>query len=447
MRYLYTSLSILFALIYMGCSIGDPVAGGDEFPNIIIAGLGEVLADDISDLSSSSASVNSVNEVPAFTVSESFEILDTARSLHLYSFKRISRNDTVIIDTVNDTLFWYAMYQHGEMTFYDTLGYLINAALYDTIEGNESIVSLRGIAYSGINKYHEYGYVDADGDNLLFDPNKAVNIADVYATYYLLTTGIVTEYIRIDAGVDNNFETEPDNQIYTMSSLTTIASDTVEYYTYVDADNDGISITNLLDSCIVDLTMLSQSDENPGNTIAAYMRIVVFPSDSLRNYIISFSSSEIDPNGKKSDAFVLNKSGSNIFYPKDTAYWIGVTHGTPFDSIALDTASYEIVLGSDPTDSTDDGVSAIYYHALYQIGDIHECYGYITSNVPIKNGQEPDAGTIDYSLVLTNNLSYVVSATFSIQYIEATITDYDQSRYYCKWDRQTGKVLEYKKLN
>lgn len=450
MKYLPLALFALSAVIFLNCSSGDPTisGGGDEFPNTKIIGLGKILADNLSSLAKSSTTTHAMNDVPDFNRSESFSIIDTVKmKLLQMPFSRVDVNrDTIVFDTINDTLYWYATNYHGVMTFHDTLAFIFDSTLYDTIEGNESVISAKGIVYTNDQKYYHYHYGDGDLDQLLFNPKAALNIANLHGNYFLPTKNLVSEWITINAGTDNNFETAGDNQIYTMSSITTVDSDTNELYFYLDADNDGISIDNLLDSCIIDLYAMSKNYHAPASKINMVLRIVVFPEDSLKNHIISLSSAELFASGKKAESQIIAKNGLSTFYPGDTVYWNMVTQGSPYDSVVLDTTAFEVVLGPDPVDSTDDGIMSIYSHAIYQIGDIQECYGYFRSHDPIKNGYEPDSGTIEYRISFLGNFNYTLTAYFSIQYIEAYINDVDLSKYYCQWDRKTGELLKFKKL-
>ncbi len=449
------------ALLFTACVNDDRSAGVDEFPNSIYARVNTFL--DEGKKSESIAEVPGGSDgllgTPGFHVgagkvaipklSAAFAAAASDNGAPLRGLAKSASTQggadsgcvagpITITDTVKTPL----------KTTVNTLAICFDAKALDSIQGNETVLRGKTVATYGSGRVETAEITDADGDGILNPKNPA---AKANIAFSALEKDILEKTLLVvGPGPDANFDTEPDNVVYSASWSRTSGTDTLGYATYADADGDGAAIDNGKAS-VVDLEFYEKgaSKDHPEAVWSkANLRMVVkYKVDAKEVRRVRFESET--KAGRKEIGEILNQSGGRDIDMRERVdarfYTIGAAGSNPLDSLDTLQVHLAMTLGADFDDKTDDSVYAIDVRTRKNSGDERLARFSFVSGKAIPSGKDPQEGALDLSVEYADGTSLTVEGDITPTRMDVTLKDRQDKRLHVVWDRQ-GRGISLEKL-
>jgi hypothetical protein len=446
------------ALLFTACVDDDRSAGVDEFPNSIYARVNTFL--DEGKKSESIAEVPGGSDgllgTPGFhvgagkvalpKVSTAFAAAASENGGFLRGLAKSASTQggadsgcvagpITITDTVKTPL----------KTTVNTLAICFDAKALDSIQGNETVLRGKTVATYGSGRVETAEITDADGDGILNPKNPA---AKANIAFSALEKDILEKTLLVvGPGPDANFDTEPDNVVYSASWSKTSGTDTLGYATYADADSDGAAIDNGKAS-VVDLEFYEKgaSKDHPDAAWSkANLRMVVkYKVDAKEVRRVRFESET--KAGRREIGEILNQSGGRDIDMRERVdarfYTIGAAQSDSLDTMDVHLA---MTLGADFDDKADDSVYAIDVRTRKNAGDERLARFSFVSDKAIPSGKDPQEGALELSVEYADGSTLTVEGDITPTRMDVTLKDRHDKRLHVVWDRQ-GRGISLEKL-
>lgn len=332
------------------------------------------------------------------------------------------------LDTIDDTL-RIALTTVGILqNKYDTIDVLLDATAFDDIEGNETLLKLFGSTVYTNGTVESYRIEDRDGDGIIngsdTPPNRAaLQFTTTYTNDILghKKGEVTTACLEADAGADNDFGTEGDNNLYSASWIKTMRDDTIACAYVEDADGDSrISSTGAGTSRV----RFFEKD-NPLKPFVDYGKavITVERDEQGTERTVSFYAEEKLVTGRLNRVRVTNDAGDILLTKGEMAQ---VQFATNSPSVADSEITAQAVYLIDPGDNLGD-VSDNVLHEItlaksYRFGRLDTVTFHSALAPPVPNGENPTAGTFELTATFRNGKDASLVGTFEERVIKGTYT-------------------------
>lgn len=419
--------TIAGALILSGCT-HNPVTsnpGGDESTTISAKNAGVLAFQSISEADDAQEMLAISSPVP-----EDFFDLSAIPSLDpgiTLSKKQQSGDQEITFDSSDGLLYIYINASGDAGTKSDTLELTLDETITDEIEGNESIISLRGTVVGNNGNSVSYLVEDRDGDGIINGAEasqKAVLVITscfaVSSLTYKAGESSVAEF-EVDAGEDNDFDTDSDNRIHNASLVKLCGDDTLAYAFFTDADGDGI-ITETGEGT-VDIRFFEK--DNPLRPFVEYGKVTarIERDAEGRELTVRYTAEQKLITGRLNRAWVTTPSGDSTITAGEMVYLHFVTN-SPAVSDSEITALALLVIdpGENFGDVTDNRLHEITLAKSYRLGPADSVTFHSSFDPPVPSGEDPVGGTFELETIWRNGKESSLVGTFSEGVIKATFT-------------------------
>jgi hypothetical protein len=446
--------AVAAALLLASCVNDDRSAGVDEFPNSIYARVNTFL--DEGKKSESIAAVPGVSDSllgsPGFHVAAGkvaipkvaanfSEAAEAGAATPLRGLAKAGADTGCVAGpiTITDTV------KAPLKTTVNTLAICFDAKALDSIKGNETVLRGKTVTTYNSGRVETAEITDADGDGIL-NPKGAAAKANI--AFSALEKNILEKTLLVvGPGPDANFDTEPDNVVYSASWNKTSGTDTLGHATYTDADSDGVAIDNGKAS-VVDLDLYEKGatkDHPDAAWTRANLRLVVrYKVEAKEVRRVRF---ELETKaGRKEIGEILNQMGGHDIDMRERVhahfFTIGAGGSDPLDTLYVHLA---MTLGTDFDSKADDSVYEIGVHTRMNSGDERLARFSFVSDKPFPSGKDPQEGALDMSVEYADGTSLTVEGEISATRMDVTLKDREDKRLHVVWDRQ-GRGISLEKL-
>jgi hypothetical protein len=461
----FSFYSVLLLCFIWSCgSTQDPVAGGEDFPNAF-AGLGDTLVQHMASLDNWDA-LSNTDKTKLSAIKDAIkkeDIAITAKTPAPSQYPSLAKESAIqsdfSIDLSDTALGYFRVISTQVFALYtqsDTLTARWDEYARDTIDDNESLISIQGcVTYSNETK-RCYFYEDMDGDGLLIsnEPNQCnpliptlCNIARSTEILYA-NTGAQSGAIFIAAsGPDADFDLEQDNLIHYAKQFT------------LNKDGDTITLaeyTPLQDNMwwneSMDTLVYLQSRELRVTAVNTYSQQIseqiigqaINPVDSTQNSFFSFYKKVSGPDGfsnvtsieflnnphHSGDSIKLMQSGDtvvydNVVFTKNKAKEIRT--------------KITVLLGKDLDEKNN-----LFLHSEQEVLN-HNTSHYrlfrFIPQTPYKDKEQPSDGSIYLEIRDANGYELYVEGRYSPTEFEVQAKDQDGNVWDFTFDASTGEEL------
>ena len=372
---------------------------------------------------SMASSAGETPSVPAVT--GNFTLLNTP----LTSLKKISANTADNVtgfiweDTLQGKLTFYATKQTLGKTEYDTVCVKWDAEAKDSINNNEHMLKVKSVSKYLFGKVETVEFLDLDGNGIINPVPKTNNRAriDFSSTEFGITEHAIVD---VDAGLDNNFDTEADNLILTTKWTRSQGDMILGQSEFTDGDGDGLVIDNRKESSTV---KVSYSEINPkGKPFVkkseAKATVKVFANKGGDEPISFFAKEELIT-GRINTITMKNRFGKEILIKDDTLF-VTVATEVPFKEDTLKASSITFVMnpGHNLKDESDDSLYAIHIISDKKLGWERHAELNLVSDKAIPHGEKPVSGKFDWKAFYANGKSASAEGSFAPGIYHATFT-------------------------
>jgi hypothetical protein len=419
-------------LALTGCS-NNPISSSTntntEPETISSALVGKLAFENITQNSQTTSSISIENPAPANILTPP-SIPSTQVNLAKRSALAKTLEGSIKIDSVHNTITFTSSKTVLGVVQSDTAVIALNSAALDNIENNETILIYRG-AREYPSKIENYAIIDLDGDGVINGLSAHQQITISTTTKYLSATiGHKTGetellQISVNAGADNNLQTEPDNGITMALWSRVIGSDTLAFVKYSDADGDGIISQNGVPSTI-DIYIYESG--NPFKPLVKYGKLtsrIVRAADGTEK-AVRYAAEEMFYSGRLNKAWAVDSTGDSTISSGELAY-LHLTTSSP--SVTDTEVTTEVILVVDPGidlgNTTDNILHEIHITKDNRIGIVRKLKIDFVANPPIPDGKAATGGTFELNAECINSKSVSLKGTFHESYLDATYTGPD----------------------
>ena len=445
------------ALLLAACINDDRSAGVDEFPNSIYARVNTFL--DEGRKSESIAAVPGVSDSlldsPGFHVAAGkvaipkiaagfSQAAEAAVAAPLRGLAKAGADTGCVAGpiTITDTV------KAPLKTTVNTLAVCFDAKALDSIEGNETVLRGKTVTTFNSGRVETAEITDADGDGILNPKSAAAKANIAFSAMEKNTLGkeiLEKTLLVVGPGPDANFDTKPDNVVYSASWSKTSGTDTLGYATYTDADSDGVAIDNGKASVVdLDFYEVGASKDHPDAVwTRANLRLVVrYEVEAKEVRRVRF---ELETQtGSREIGEILNDTGGTIFDMRDRvqAHFYTIGSGGSGSPESPDTTHVHLAmtLGTDFDSKVDDSVYAIDVRTRKHSGDERFARFSFVSDKLIPSGKEPQEGVLEMSVEYGDGTTLTVEGGISTTRMDVTIKDREDKRLHVVWDRQGREI-------
>ncbi|NQY75309.1 MAG: hypothetical protein HRT90_11230, partial [Candidatus Margulisbacteria bacterium] len=159
--------------------------------------------------------------------------------------------------------------------------------------------------------------LDGDGDGII-SAVKENKLNEAIYFHKIWDQEITIERVVINAGPDQNFETEDYNQVLSLKKVELdLNLDTLTFSEVMDADGDGIAFDTLADSSTVLVYELEIGSTTRNET---WTTLVMFPGDDSKNYPIKLISNIVNTAGTSTFLKITGTSTDSTIDIEDTVF-------------------------------------------------------------------------------------------------------------------------------
>ena len=447
---LLLTATAIAAFALAGCIADDKSAGVDEFPNSIYARVDGFLEEGkksegiaVVPTVSDSLAAGGGFHVGAGKIAARKLAAGSAEGASLAALAKASAAPACTSGTLSVTL---APVVETTKRTDATVVACTDAKFFDAIKDNETLIRLRSVTTWNSGRIDTAEISDADGDGILNPVAGRKSKSSI-----LLTTdekGVKERTVMVvGPGPDNNFDTEPDNLVYSGAWAKTKGTDTLGSASYADADGDSVAVDNGKPS-LVDLVFYQKgpSADHPDAVWSrAWLRMIVkYHVDSKDVRRARFEME--DGAGRVSMSEALGRDGGPDIDMRDTVIAHITTVGTA-SADSLDTLDLRITMkvGADFDDKADDSIYAIRAVSHLKRGDEKTATFSFVSTKPIPSGKDPENGTLSMEIGYRDGTAVKVEGTITAKVMDVTVTDREGKRAHIVWDRE-GRGISYERL-
>lgn len=354
---------------------------------------------------------------------------------------------------------WDTMFNDGQYGYYysrttavglvqnDSITILWDSYAQDAIDGNESVVSVRGAREFAGGKRESWSASAVDENGAVLEGQPIGSTAHMrYET--IAANGVIDVLtMSVHSGPDDDFDTEPDNRILSAHWERKAGDELIAYAKYSDADNDGILVDNgAAQPSPVDVEYY---EKNPvANPFVEYRRLVVRilcdgTEDGVKSDpVVKVHGEQKYTTGRITTVAVVDSDGDSTISAGEMARFIVETQTAP-QSAPVRAASFECVFN--PQSGLNDASDNLYYeiHARQEkrFGWERKTSFDFTTTEPVLEGQAPASGHIELAVEYADGTSASVVADFSDGRFSGTYTNPRGETMQVSWD-ENGNVIE-----
>lgn len=352
---LATALCALLLGLLSACSSEDAVAGGEDFPNTL-EGVGRIASAQID----SSVAWGEAGEVsdriegPGLDIPLELPATTAAAGGLAGAVGRVAPAGantivSIIVDSTARTVTLVSRSETDSFVRLDTLSLVLDSTIGRLPEGDETVRWIRsGTSYKGVRREEWERLEDRDGDSILTPRSGARNAAEIEKVVRVGAWEGRSLY-RATPGADLVFETEADNEVILGWKLARRGVDTLSWESFSDGDGDGVAIAPAeRGSCLVDLHKIVFSGVLRADRRETRVRMVHFPSDTVKNHVRRYAMTRRLPGGLRIEATMLSSRGALDVLPGDTADVTELRIAPLSEGGDTSTIRYRVILGQHP---------------------------------------------------------------------------------------------------
>ena len=445
------ALAAIFLLCLSACITDDKRAGVDEFPNSIYARVNGFLDEskkseglgDVPSVVDTLTKGGAIHVAPAKIAAGKMSAA-AANASNLTALAKVSAAPGCTSGTVTLTL---SPVPEPLKTTVVTVTACTDAKFFDSIKDNETMIRAKSVATYKSGRVETAEISDADGDGIVNPVAGGKSKAAI--TFTGDEKGVVEKSMLIvGPGPDDNFDTEPDNLVYSSRWYKLSGNDTLGTASYTDVDGDSIAVDNGKLS-LVDLEFYQKgpSADHPDAiwTRASLRMLVRYKVEAKTVSRVRFEME--DQRGRVSVGEVLALDGGRDFQMNNNV----IAHFTTVGKAAgdsLDTLDVRLtmLLGDDFDSKADDKIFAIQAMSKQKTGDESRATFSFTSSKPILSGQDPENGDLSMEVEYADATKLKVDGKITAKVLDVTIEDRKGKRSHVIWDR-AGEGISIKALN
>lgn len=432
------------ALFLGGCTQSDPLGPEAETGEASPQGMGELIVQSLAQ-PSSELSVLETSPGDGLSSTKLPESAILSTGLEKKGASSAADWDTMFND--GQYGYYYARTTGVGLTRNDTIEILWDSYAQDEIDGNESVVSVRGSLEFAGGKRESWSAAAVDENGTILDGQPIASLA--HARYESIAPNGVMDVLTISvhSGPDGEFDTESDNRILSAHWERKAGEETIAYAKYSDADNDGILVDNgASQPSPVDIEYY---EKNPAaNPFVEYRRLVVRilcdgTEDGVKSDpVVKVHGEQKYTSGRLTTVTVVDTDGDSTISAGEKARFIVETQTAP-QSTPVRAASFECVF--DPQSGLNDHSDNLYYeiHARQEkrFGWERKTSFDFTTTEPVLEGQMPTSGHIELAVEYADGTGASVVADFSDGKFSGTYTNPQGETLQVSWD-ENGNVVE-----
>ncbi|MBN1309527.1 MAG: hypothetical protein JXA18_16525 [Chitinispirillaceae bacterium] len=318
-------------------------------------------------------------------------------------------------------------------TRYDTIEMMMDATVFDGIDGNESIIGFHGSMVHTNGTIDYYAIEDRDGDDIINGASAPQKVAFTVHTVY--TKNVVGHpagesallSLEVGAGDDNDFGDETDtaaqadNLIYSASWIKMRDDDTLAYAFYEDADGDGVIAAT--GEGTVDVRFFEK--DNPLKPLMEYGRATlrIERDGEGKERTVRFTAEEKFITGRLNRVWVVDESGDSTVGIGEIALVHFATNSPAVvDSEITARAVFTIDPGEDFGDVSDNLLMEMLLAKSFRFGRLDSMDFHCTFDPSVPHGQKATAGSFELTAQYRNGQTATLVGSFSAGVIEATYT-------------------------
>ncbi len=437
-RYVVLPTITAAALVIASCSgKPDPIAGGQDFPNSMAA-MGKLAIEMIGRQNDWQALGNAPTGLESLA-QYNRQSAKKRRALARRAKKTIASDTTRDFrDTASGVVTEYRFHDDFVITLHDTLTLVYDSTMRDSIDGNETVISLSGRTHwKLLAMTHRYAFtnIDTSGE---FDHRFSALAFDEGADATSLEIATIET-----PGPSGSFDSTADNCMKEIYMLTLKDSDTLLFMRGADADGDGVVWPDTVrPSSVFDYTRIAKQDSVAPDIVREWMdvRLEYFPAAPGRSIPYRYAQHTVYEDGREEWLRAGSTRADSVLAPGDAA-WITATSFWPEpDTLSRMESHITLRIGEQP-------IAIISGNTLLSFAaTAHLRKGPIAGaklSFHVTNGQT-DAGLTAGSFFMEADLRPSGAATLEGEFDSSITGEYtapDGARYRGFWDAEGRLVI------
>lgn len=441
-------LSIVSLLLLWSCTGGNDslvgAGGGDDFPSSVEA-MGSALSQDLAQYDTWDTTISQPLTTPDLASQGAITLptLSAPSGLSKTSASAAELDTTIwdSTDTAQGIISAYRARSTDTHNSFDTLAFSY------TPNGIGALISATGRVYNKTTiQTDRYWYHDADGDGILLDTLSATNrVAATFTSRFSWNATMITS-LTVGPGSDRDFSTREDNPIFAAHVVQLLGNDTVEAFTYTNADSDPYVFDPQRDSSVIDIAY-----SNNLYTIRPLLhpfiaqerldlRTIVFPTTTKQSYMNRYGLTQKRKSGREVCVLIVSPDGDSTFAPKDTAHVIIQTFPALNDTLASDSTVLTILTGDRPFETPADSLLSV-YHIHRSTGPLERTVELtLRSDTPVRGMNKFTSGSFSRTVTYADGAWIEISGTFTNAAIEAQYEKSNGMKGSIVWSRAGGLI-------
>lgn len=348
----------------------------------------------------------------------------------------------------------------------ETLVLCLDTAWFDTVTGNEHIVSAKSVTRDSATGRVETGeFSDADGDGFL---NPVPGGASKALMRLRVEDGGVIEETRlvVGGGADGDFKTSGDNPTYSLSwsrvaardglvagGDVLAAGDTLASASIADADSDGVAI-DVGRPGLADVAWFARgpTGDDPDAAWSRFRMVAPAQDGKVQAGRPARFSAESETRVRHLDGVrrrnrirILDLGGGEDAGGDTVLARFTTTGSAPTDTLDSLETTLTMRIG-DFEDDGDDTVYALEVRVAKRLGEERTAAFAFRSDRPIPHGEDPEAGSLSLRAGYADGTALDVEGTLSAGTLDVIAKLRDGKRVRAVWDR-TGEGISLEALD
>jgi hypothetical protein len=427
---------ILCVALFLGCSSPTSIAGGGtDFPNSTTMGAA---------LSSNIASGNQWGD--SVMLADTLPSLSYGRPIAIPAFpavagtsKTVAAASQTLTYNLSDTgtlRIVTAIYLNSipdSLTESDTIVILYDSAYRVGVRANFHIYRYRGEKiFPAAALDQHYSFTDADGDGILNNRNGLPNQATLVWSSTDASGTTAFADLTFDGGADNNLRTATDNRILAFrKGRIGKTGDTLTSAVFFAYDGDSvIFVPGNADSCLI--RVLKTDNTVAGKKVAVEAILVVFATDSAKNYPVYLASQTVIPGVRTVFRRLRGVHADSLFFAGDSVFADRVVDSSRTG--LSDTLRYIFIKSPVALDNSGNRLVTLHRHIRRSAGSERERVFTLSDSSLVPNGT-PTSGQFFMCQTFSDGYWVQIDGAFNTQAITGDYTDSKEKTGTYTWNR------------